>query len=142
MLLQNQDAGTGSKVLPLKAGSRVYIMGDFTKANVEKVGYTADNLSFTAMAASQSWEIKPTLAEIKAIIAVAARLAPGEVIQISVPPHFLVAAPTSLAFKSIDCRYVQNLLHRENSRCPSGAKCFTGGGTAVADNRQGLWTGC
>jgi len=161
VLLQNQDAGGGGKVLPLKAAARVYIMGDFTKANVEKYGYSvtdgnvpvngarpsaaghdvalisvtaltrrsvtgayrsddpatgmnpnflnpatgrpwgaqdrcvdtaayadtnkscldnglvfggslpweANNLSFTAMAASQSWEIKPTLAEIRAIMA-------------------------------------------------------------------------
>jgi beta-glucosidase len=30
--------------------------------------WEADNLSFTAMAASQSWEIKPSLAEIKAVM--------------------------------------------------------------------------
>ncbi|HSW17703.1 MAG TPA: glycoside hydrolase family 3 N-terminal domain-containing protein [Ramlibacter sp.] len=161
VLLQNQDTGAGSKALPLKAGAKVFIMGDFTKAKVETYGYTvtdgnalvggarpsaaghdvalisvtalvkrsvtstyrsddvatgmnpsflnprtgqpfgatdrcvdlagyadtnktcldnglvfggalpweADNLSFTAMAASQSWEIKPSLAEIKAIMA-------------------------------------------------------------------------
>jgi beta-glucosidase len=161
VLLQNEDSGAGAKVLPLKAGAKVYIMGDFSKANVEKYGYTvtdgnvnvggarpsaaghdvavisvtalgrrsvtgafrsddpatglnpnflnpktgkpwgaqdrcvdttryadavkscldnglnfggvlpweADNLSFTAMAASQSWEIKPSLPEIKAIMA-------------------------------------------------------------------------
>ena len=161
VLLQNQDADAGGKVLPLKAGSKVYIMGDFTQTNVEKYGYSvtngnvqvngarpsaashdvalisvtalakrsvtstyrsndvatgmnpnfinpktgqpfgaqdrcvdiagyadtnktcldnslvfggvfpweADNLSFTAMAASQSWEIKPSLADIKAIMA-------------------------------------------------------------------------
>jgi beta-glucosidase len=160
VLLQNKDAG-GTKVLPLKAGAKVYIMGDFAKANVERYGYAvtdgnvavngarpsaaghdvalisvtalakrsvtgayrsddpltgmnpnflnpktgkpfgaqdrcvdtagyadvtktcldnglvfggvlpweADNLSFTAMAASQSWEIKPSLAQIKAIMA-------------------------------------------------------------------------
>lgn len=40
VLLQNQDQGAGSKTLPLKAASKVYIIGDFTKANVEKYGYT------------------------------------------------------------------------------------------------------
>lgn len=161
VLLQNQDAGGGTKVLPLKAAARVYVLGDFTKANVEKAGYTvtdgnvavagarpsaaghdvalvsvtalarrsvtsayrsddpatgmnpayvnpktgkpygasdrcvntgayadvtktcldnglvfggvlpweADNLSFSAMAASQSWEIRPSLAEIRKVMA-------------------------------------------------------------------------
>ncbi|MDB5915278.1 MAG: xylan 1,4-beta-xylosidase [Ramlibacter sp.] len=161
VLLQNEDNGSGAKALPLKAGAKVYIMGDFSKATVEKYGYTvtdgnvnvngvrpsaaghdvavisvtalgrrsvtsafrsddpatgmnpgflnpktgkpwgaqdrcvdtakyadtvktcldnglvfggvlpweADNLSFTTMAASQSWEIKPSLAQIKAIMA-------------------------------------------------------------------------
>jgi beta-glucosidase len=160
VLLQNQDAGNGSKVLPLKSASKVYIMGDLTPANIQKYGYSvtngsvavngarpsaaghdaavisvtalvrrsatsayrsndaatglnpafvnpttgrpfgaqdrcvdltgyadtnkscldnglnfggslpweADNLSFTAMAASQSWEIRPSLAEIKAVM--------------------------------------------------------------------------
>ena len=40
VLLQNLDRGAAGKVLPLKAGAKVYIMGDFTKANVEKYGYT------------------------------------------------------------------------------------------------------
>ena len=40
VLLQNKDAAGGSKVLPLKAASKVYILGDFTKARVESYGYT------------------------------------------------------------------------------------------------------
>ena len=40
VLLQNQEQTTGVKALPLKASAKVYIMGDFTKANVEKYGYT------------------------------------------------------------------------------------------------------
>ncbi|MBK7541979.1 MAG: glycoside hydrolase family 3 C-terminal domain-containing protein [Candidatus Competibacteraceae bacterium] len=165
VLLQNQGTAADAKVLPLKAGAKVYIMGDFTKANVEKYGYTvtdgnqringarpvasghdyalisvtalvnrsaagtyksddpatglnpnhlkpikagqpynqpygsedrcvattayadsdktcldnglifggvfpweADNLSFTTMAASQSWQIKPSLADIQAVM--------------------------------------------------------------------------
>lgn len=40
VLLQNQTTAASGKVLPLRAGARVYIMGDFTKANVEKYGYT------------------------------------------------------------------------------------------------------
>ena len=40
VLLRNQEQTTGVKALPLKAGAKVYIMGDFTKANVEKYGYT------------------------------------------------------------------------------------------------------
>lgn len=40
VLLQNQDLAGGVKALPLRAGANVYIMGDFTKANVEKYGYT------------------------------------------------------------------------------------------------------
>lgn len=39
VLLQNQDQ-SGGKVLPLKAGAKIYIAGDFTKSNVEKYGYT------------------------------------------------------------------------------------------------------
>jgi len=39
VLLQNQETAADAKVLPLKAGAKVYIMGDFTKANVEKYGY-------------------------------------------------------------------------------------------------------
>jgi beta-glucosidase len=40
VLLQNQTAtGGGSKVLPLKAGAKVYTIG-FSKANVESYGYT------------------------------------------------------------------------------------------------------
>ena len=39
VLLQNQGTAADAKVLPLKAGAKVYIMGDFTKANVEKYGY-------------------------------------------------------------------------------------------------------
>jgi beta-glucosidase len=161
VLLQNKDQPGGGKTLPIQAGAKVYIMGDFTKANVEKYGYTvtdgnvavngarpsaaghdvalisvtalvnravastyksndpatglnpaflnpttgkpwgaqdrcvatadyadttktcldnglnfggvfpweASNLSFTAMDASKSWQIKPSLAEIKAIMA-------------------------------------------------------------------------
>lgn len=161
VLLQNQAQPGGAKTLPLKAGAKVYIMGDFTKAKVEPYGYTvtdgnvrglagrpsaaghdvalisvsalvnrsvasqyksddpatgmnpayidprtgkpwgaqdrcvdtgayadpiktcldnglifggvlpweANNLSFTTMAASQSWQIKPSLAEIKAVMA-------------------------------------------------------------------------
>jgi beta-glucosidase len=160
VLLQNLDQAGAAKTLPLKAGAKVYIMGDFTRATVEKYGYTvtdgntpvnglrpsaaghdyalvsvtalvnrtvagayksddpatgmnpayinpltrnpwgaedrcvaqssyadvvktcldtglifggvlpweANNLSFTAMAASQSWQVKPTLAEIQAIM--------------------------------------------------------------------------
>lgn len=40
VLLQNQGTAADAKVLPLKAGAKVYILGDFTKANVEKYGYT------------------------------------------------------------------------------------------------------
>ena len=43
VLLQNQEQTTGVKVLPIKIGAKVYIMGDITtatKANVEKYGYT------------------------------------------------------------------------------------------------------
>ena len=40
VLLQNQELTAGVNTLPLKAGAKVYIMGDFTKANVEKYGYT------------------------------------------------------------------------------------------------------
>lgn len=40
VLLQNQEQTTGVKTLPLKAGAKVYILGDFTKANVERYGYT------------------------------------------------------------------------------------------------------
>lgn len=40
VLLQNQTLDSGAKALPLKAGAKVYIIGDFTKANVEKYGYT------------------------------------------------------------------------------------------------------
>lgn len=40
VLLQNQEITSGVRALPLKAGATVYIMGDFTKANVEKYGYT------------------------------------------------------------------------------------------------------
>jgi beta-glucosidase len=40
VLLQNQEITGGVRALPLKAGAKVYIMGDFTKANVEKYGYT------------------------------------------------------------------------------------------------------
>ena len=40
VLLQNKDAAGGGKVLPLKAASKVYILGDFTKARVESYGYT------------------------------------------------------------------------------------------------------
>ena len=160
VLLQNQGQTRRDKTLPLKSGSNVYILGDFTKANVEKYGYTvtdgnvpagaprpsaagndvalisvvvlanravtstyksddpatgmnpahinpttgqpwgaqdrcvdtagyadpvktcldnglvfggvlpweAGNLSFTTMAASQSWQIKPSLADIKAVM--------------------------------------------------------------------------
>lgn len=39
VLLQNQELTSGVKALPLKAGAKVYILGDFTKANVEKYGY-------------------------------------------------------------------------------------------------------
>jgi beta-glucosidase len=147
VLLQNQDRA-GGKTLPLKVGSRLYIMGDFTKASVEQYGFTvtdgnhaagqarpsaaghdyavisitalnppqvtrnyqsgdaatganpafispitrrtygaddpteldnalvfggafpweASSLSFTAMAASQSWAIRPSLADIKAVM--------------------------------------------------------------------------
>ncbi|UUZ67061.1 hypothetical protein LP416_19165 [Polaromonas sp. P2-4] len=38
-LLQNQDMGTGTKALPLKAGAKVYTMG-LAKADAEKYGYT------------------------------------------------------------------------------------------------------
>jgi beta-glucosidase len=161
VLLQNQAQPSGRKTLPLQAGAKVYMIGDFTKANVEQYGYTvtdgnvaagtprpsaaghdvalisvialanravtgtyqsddpatglnpsfinpatgkpwgaqdrcvdtaayadpiktcldnglifggvlpweAGNLSFTAMAASQSWELKPSLADIKAVMA-------------------------------------------------------------------------
>ena len=40
VLLQNKDASGGSKALPLKAASKVYILRDFTKARVESYGYT------------------------------------------------------------------------------------------------------
>ena len=39
VLLQNQDQA-GGKTLPLKAGARIYIMGDLTRANVETYGFT------------------------------------------------------------------------------------------------------
>lgn len=39
VLLKNQDLTGGAKALPLRAGAKVYIMGDFTKANVERYGY-------------------------------------------------------------------------------------------------------
>lgn len=43
VLLQNQEQTSGVKTLPLKAGAKVYILGDITsatKATVEKYGYT------------------------------------------------------------------------------------------------------
>lgn len=40
VLLQNLDqAAAGTKVLPLRPGTKVYILGDYTKAKVEKYGY-------------------------------------------------------------------------------------------------------
>ena len=39
VLLKNQDLTGGTKALPLRAGGKVYIMGDFTRANVERYGY-------------------------------------------------------------------------------------------------------
>jgi beta-glucosidase len=39
VLLQNQDVGAGTKVLPLKAGAKLYTVG-MGKADVEKYGYT------------------------------------------------------------------------------------------------------
>jgi len=39
VLLQNQAQADGRRTLPLPAGAKVYIMGDFTKAKVEAHGY-------------------------------------------------------------------------------------------------------
>ena len=39
VLLQNDDQGNGTKVLPLKPNSRVYILGELAKASAEKYGY-------------------------------------------------------------------------------------------------------
>lgn len=186
VLLQNQDRGDGSKALPLKAGAKVYVIGNLGKANVEKYGYTvtdgnvpvngvrpsaaghdvaviavtaltrrsatstyrsddpatgmspnflnpktgqpwgardrcvattayadtvktcldnglvfggafpweADNLSFTTMAASQSWEIKPSLAEIQAVMAEVG--ASKAVLHIYFRQPFVLDAPSGL----------------------------------------------
>ena len=47
VLLQNQTKTDGSKVLPLKAASRVYTIG-FGKADVEKYGYTVTDGNYDA----------------------------------------------------------------------------------------------
>ena len=47
VLLQNQTKTDGSKVLPLKAGSKVYTIG-FGKADVEKYGYTVTDGNYDA----------------------------------------------------------------------------------------------
>jgi beta-glucosidase len=39
VLLQNQDTPEGGKALPLKEGSDVYVLGDFTQETVEGYGY-------------------------------------------------------------------------------------------------------
>jgi beta-glucosidase len=43
VLLQNSDAADGGKVLPLKPGSKVYVLGDFTPETVEGYGYEVIN---------------------------------------------------------------------------------------------------
>ncbi len=43
VLLQNQPAASGGNVLPLKAGAKVYILGDFNEAKVKSYGYTVVN---------------------------------------------------------------------------------------------------
>lgn len=43
VLLQNRKGADGSKVLPLKAGSRVYILGDFKEETVAGHGYEVIN---------------------------------------------------------------------------------------------------
>ncbi|MBS1157508.1 MAG: xylan 1,4-beta-xylosidase [Proteobacteria bacterium] len=47
VLLQNQTQSDGSKVLPLKAGAKVYTIG-FGKTDVEKYGYTVTDGNYTA----------------------------------------------------------------------------------------------
>lgn len=43
VLLQNDERADGSKALPLKAGSKVYILGDFNEATVRSYGYDVVN---------------------------------------------------------------------------------------------------
>jgi beta-glucosidase len=43
VLLQNQERADGTKALPLKAGSKVYILGDFNEATVRSYGYEVVN---------------------------------------------------------------------------------------------------
>jgi beta-glucosidase len=43
VLLQNKDTDDGGKTLPLKEGSDVYILGDFTQKTVEGYGYNVTN---------------------------------------------------------------------------------------------------
>ncbi|MFW5470843.1 glycoside hydrolase family 3 N-terminal domain-containing protein [Knoellia sp. CPCC 206435] len=43
VLLENKDRADGSKALPLKAGSTVYILGDFNEATVRSYGYDVVN---------------------------------------------------------------------------------------------------
>ena len=47
VLLQNATLANGSKVLPLKAGAKVYTIG-FSKANVESYGYTVTDGNYDA----------------------------------------------------------------------------------------------
>ena len=49
VLLENQTVTGGGKVLPLKAGAKVYTIG-FSKAEVEKHGYTVTDGNYTAPA--------------------------------------------------------------------------------------------
>lgn len=53
VLLQNQDMGTGSKTLPLKAGAKVYTIG-MGKTDVEAYGYTVTDGNVTAPAVRPS----------------------------------------------------------------------------------------
>jgi beta-glucosidase len=46
VLLQNNDSGTGAKLLPLAVGKRVYTMG-MGKADVEKYGYVVTDGNYT-----------------------------------------------------------------------------------------------
>lgn len=53
VLLQNNDLGTGAKLLPLAAGKRLYTMG-MGKADVEKYGYLVTDGNYTTPGARPS----------------------------------------------------------------------------------------
>ncbi|PXW99354.1 beta-glucosidase [Sphaerotilus hippei] len=53
VLLQNSDAGAGTKLLPLAAGKRLYTMG-MGKADVEKYGYVVTDGNYTTPGARPS----------------------------------------------------------------------------------------